>query len=120
MGVSPRPLRLQEPGYHPITVYFPLVVHRALLMEPAETESKDGLDRYIEAAKGLAKRARAGDAACFKGAPYHIPAPPPGRDPGRPSAHPPLAKIRPIHSGEQGRRIVERGRRRPRFKISAT
>ena len=62
-----------DEGYHPMTMYFPLVVHGALLMEPTETESKDGLDRYIEVVKGLAKRAKAGDAAYFKGAPYHTP-----------------------------------------------
>jgi glycine dehydrogenase subunit 2 len=42
-------------------------------MEPTETESKDGLDRYIEVVKGLAQRAKSGDAAYFKGAPYHTP-----------------------------------------------
>jgi glycine dehydrogenase subunit 2 len=62
-----------DEGYHPMTMYFPLVVHGALLMEPTETESKDGLDRYIEVVKGLAKRAKSGDAAYFKGAPYHTP-----------------------------------------------
>jgi glycine dehydrogenase subunit 2 len=56
-----------------MTMYFPLVVHGALLMEPTETESKDGLDRYIDVVKGLAKRAKAGDAAYFHGAPYHTP-----------------------------------------------
>jgi glycine dehydrogenase subunit 2 len=62
-----------DEGYHPMTMYFPLVVHGALLMEPTETESKDGLDRYIEVVKGLAKRAKGGDAAYFHGAPYHTP-----------------------------------------------
>jgi glycine dehydrogenase subunit 2 len=62
-----------DEGYHPMTMYFPLVVHGALLMEPTETESKDGLDRYIDVVKGLAKRAKAGEAGYFKGAPYHTP-----------------------------------------------
>jgi len=62
-----------DEGYHPMTMYFPLVVHGALLMEPTETESRDGLDRYIESVKGLAKRAKAGDAAYFEGCPYHTP-----------------------------------------------
>ena len=65
--------RLIDYGYHPPTVYFPLVVKGAMLVEPTETESKDGLDRYVEVVKGLAKRAKAGDAAYFKGAPYHTP-----------------------------------------------
>jgi glycine dehydrogenase subunit 2 len=62
-----------DEGYHPMTMYFPLVVHGALLMEPTETESKDGLDRYVEVVKGLAERAKAGDTAYFEGAPYHTP-----------------------------------------------
>lgn len=62
-----------DEGYHPMTMYFPLVVHGALLMEPTETESKIGLDRYIEVVQGLAQRAKAGDAAYFQGAPYHTP-----------------------------------------------
>ncbi|MBK8160518.1 MAG: aminomethyl-transferring glycine dehydrogenase subunit GcvPB [Rhodospirillaceae bacterium] len=62
-----------DEGYHPMTMYFPLVVHGALLMEPTETESKIGLDRYIEVVQGLARRAKGGDAAYFHGAPYHTP-----------------------------------------------
>ena len=62
-----------DEGYHPMTMYFPLVVHGALLMEPTETESKDGLDQYIHVVKGLAERAKSGDAAYFEGAPYHTP-----------------------------------------------
>jgi glycine dehydrogenase subunit 2 len=62
-----------DEGYHPMTMYFPLVVHGALLMEPTETESRDGLDRYIESVKGLAQRAKTGDAAYFEGCPYHTP-----------------------------------------------
>ncbi len=62
-----------DEGYHPMTMYFPLVVHGALLMEPTETESKIGLDRYIEVVQGLARRAKGGDAAYFQGAPYHTP-----------------------------------------------
>ena len=62
-----------DEGYHPMTMYFPLVVHGALLMEPTETESKIGLDRYIEVVQGLARRAKSGEAAYFQGAPYHTP-----------------------------------------------
>jgi glycine dehydrogenase subunit 2 len=62
-----------DEGYHPMTMYFPLVVHGALLMEPTETESRDGLDRYIDSVKGLARRAKAGDAAYFEGCPYLTP-----------------------------------------------
>ncbi len=41
--------RLIDLGYHPPTVYFPLVVHEAMMIEPTETESKETLDAFIEA-----------------------------------------------------------------------
>jgi glycine dehydrogenase subunit 2 len=63
-----------DEGYHPMTMYFPLVVHGALLIEPTETESKDALDHFIAVVKALAQRAKAGDAAeWFHGAPYLTP-----------------------------------------------
>jgi glycine cleavage system P protein (glycine dehydrogenase) subunit 2 len=63
-----------DEGFHPMTMYFPLIVHGALLMEPTETESKASLDRFIETVRGLAARARApGAAASFHGAPYFTP-----------------------------------------------
>ncbi|MGP1396376.1 MAG: aminomethyl-transferring glycine dehydrogenase subunit GcvPB [Inquilinaceae bacterium] len=62
-----------DEGFHPMTMYFPLVVHGALLVEPTETESKDTLDRFIAMMKGLADRARSGDAAFFTEAPRHAP-----------------------------------------------
>jgi glycine dehydrogenase subunit 2 len=65
---------LIDEGYHPMTMYFPLVVHGALLIEPTETESKDSLDKFITVVKALARRAKAGDAAeWFHGAPYLTP-----------------------------------------------
>src|SRR5229473_1133948 len=65
---------LIDEGYHPMTMYFPLVVHGALLIEPTETESKDSLDRFIAVVKALACRAKAGAAAeWFHGAPYLTP-----------------------------------------------
>jgi glycine dehydrogenase subunit 2 len=62
-----------DEGFHPMTMYFPLVVHGALLMEPTETESKATLDQFIRTVKGLAERARAGDARHFKDAPRLTP-----------------------------------------------
>jgi glycine dehydrogenase subunit 2 len=65
---------LIDEGYHPMTMYFPLVVHGALLIEPTETETKNELDRFIAVLKALAKRAKAGGAAeWFHGAPYLTP-----------------------------------------------
>ncbi|SLJ89516.1 aminomethyl-transferring glycine dehydrogenase subunit GcvPB [Novosphingobium mathurense] len=52
---------LIDEGFHPMTVYFPLVVKGAMLVEPTETESKAGLDRFIGSLRSLAKRAKAGD-----------------------------------------------------------
>ena len=63
---------LIDEGYHPMTVYFPLVVHGAMLVEPTETESKAGLDQFIGAMRSLAERARAGDEA-LKSAPHLAP-----------------------------------------------
>ncbi len=62
-----------DEGFHPMTMYFPMVVHGALLMEPTETESKATLDQFIRTVKGLAERARAGDARHFKDAPRLTP-----------------------------------------------
>lgn len=50
--------RLLDMGFHPPTVYFPLIVHEALMVEPTETESKDTLDAFIAAMKEIAKEAR--------------------------------------------------------------
>lgn len=50
--------RLIDYGIHPPTVYFPLVVHGAIMVEPTETESKEELDQFIEAFKAIAEEAR--------------------------------------------------------------
>jgi glycine dehydrogenase subunit 2 len=62
-----------DEGFHPMTMYFPLVVHGAMLIEPTETESKAELDRFIAAVRALAAAAKAGDVERFKGAPFHAP-----------------------------------------------
>jgi glycine dehydrogenase subunit 2 len=63
---------LIDEGYHPMTMYFPLVVHGAMLVEPTETESKAALDQFIGAMRSVARRAKAGDAS-LKAAPVHAP-----------------------------------------------
>ena len=63
---------LIDEGYHPMTMYFPLVVHGAMLVEPTETESKAGLDQFIAALRSVAERARAGDES-LKTAPHFAP-----------------------------------------------
>ena len=64
---------LIDEGYHPMTMYFPLVVHGALLMEPTESESKDTLDQFIAVVRGLALKAKAGAAEAFKASPQFTP-----------------------------------------------
>jgi glycine dehydrogenase subunit 2 len=61
-----------DEGYHPMTVYFPLVVHGAMLIEPTETESKAVLDQFIGALRSVALRAKNGDPA-LKSAPHFAP-----------------------------------------------
>jgi glycine dehydrogenase subunit 2 len=63
---------LIDEGFHPMTMYFPLVVHGAMLVEPTETESKASLDQFIMALRSIAERARAGDPS-LKAAPVHAP-----------------------------------------------
>ena len=63
---------LIDEGFHPMTVYFPLVVHGAMLVEPTETESKAGIDQFITALRSVAERAKAGDPS-LKSAPHFAP-----------------------------------------------
>ncbi len=63
---------LIDEGFHPMTMYFPLVVHGAMLIEPTETESKASLDQFIAAVRSIAERARAGDQS-LKAAPVYAP-----------------------------------------------
>jgi len=63
---------LIDEGFHPMTMYFPLVVHGAMLVEPTETESKASLDQFIMAIRSIAERAKAGDQS-LKAAPVHAP-----------------------------------------------
>jgi glycine dehydrogenase subunit 2 len=62
-----------DEGFHPMTMYFPLVVHGAMLIEPTETEPKAELDRFCDALLALARAAKAGDADRFKAAPVLAP-----------------------------------------------
>jgi len=62
-----------DEGYHPMTMYFPLVVHGAMLIEPTETESLDSLDEFVGMMRHLAERAKAGERARFAAAPTLAP-----------------------------------------------
>ena len=50
--------RLLDYGFHPPTVYFPLVVDAAFMVEPTETESKEYIDQFIDAVKSIAQEAK--------------------------------------------------------------
>ncbi len=62
-----------DEGFHPMTMYFPLVVHGAMLIEPTESESKQTLDRFCDVMAELATDAKAGNAARFTAAPTKAP-----------------------------------------------
>jgi glycine dehydrogenase subunit 2 len=62
-----------DEGYHPMTMYFPLVVHGAMLIEPTETESKASLDLFIATMRDLVRGAKDGETARFKNAPELAP-----------------------------------------------
>jgi len=64
---------LIDEGYHPMTMYFPLVVHGAMLVEPTESESKESLDRFIHVLREMALEAKAGKKERFEGAPRLAP-----------------------------------------------
>nr|WP_313980214.1 hypothetical protein [Iodidimonas nitroreducens] len=66
-----------DEGYHPMTMYFPLVVHGAMLIEPTESESKATLDEFIASMRGLAAAAKeaaeTGKTERFTAAPHFAP-----------------------------------------------
>jgi len=64
--------RLLDYGYHPPTIYFPLIVHEAMMIEPTETESRETLDEFIEALIKIAKEAK-DDPNMLKEAPHNTP-----------------------------------------------
>ncbi len=64
---------LIEYGFHPMTVYFPLVVSGAMLIEPTETESRESLDGFIKTMKHLAKQAKSKQKEHLKEMPLSTP-----------------------------------------------
>lgn len=64
---------LIERGFHPMTVYFPLVLPGTMLIEPTETESKDSLDRFITVMKNFAADIRSGETDVFHDYPLSSP-----------------------------------------------
>jgi glycine dehydrogenase subunit 2 len=64
---------LIDEGFHPMTMYFPLVAHGAMLIEPTETESRAEIDRFCDAVLALATAAKSGDRTRFTAAPHLAP-----------------------------------------------
>ena len=64
--------RLLDYGYHAPTIYFPLLFHQAMMIEPTETESKETLDAFIDVMHKIAAEA-AEDPAILQGAPHNAP-----------------------------------------------
>jgi glycine dehydrogenase subunit 2 len=64
--------RLLDHGVHPPTVYFPLIVDEALLIEPTETETRETLDRFASVVADVLREARANPKVAL-GAPYTTP-----------------------------------------------
>jgi glycine dehydrogenase subunit 2 len=64
--------RLMDYGFHPPTIYFPLIVPEALMIEPTETETKETLDAFNDAMLAIAREA-AEDPQLLKDAPHHRP-----------------------------------------------
>ncbi len=61
--------RLMDYGFHPPTIYFPLIVREALMIEPTETESKETLDRFASALRSIADEIKE-NPDIAKGSPY--------------------------------------------------
>jgi len=64
--------RLMDYGFHPPTIYFPLIVPEALMVEPTETEAKETLDAFCDAMLAIAREA-AEEPELLKEAPHHRP-----------------------------------------------
>lgn len=64
--------RLIDYGFHPPTIYFPLIVPEALMIEPTETESRETIDRFVEALRSIADEAER-DSSILRDAPVSAP-----------------------------------------------
>ena len=82
---------LIDRGYHPPTIYFPLIVHEAMMIEPTESESRETLDEFVEAMKSIAEQVKT-DAASIHEAPVTTPV---GRPDEVTAARKPIVKYEP-------------------------
>jgi glycine dehydrogenase subunit 2 len=63
---------LIDRGYHPPTIYFPLIVHEAMMIEPTESESVETLDEFVQAMKDIAEQVKT-DTSAIHAAPVTTP-----------------------------------------------
>ena len=94
--------RLIDYGFHPPTVYFPLIVPEALMIEPTETESKRNMDAFIDAMLKIADEARRGYRDPAPGADHRAGAP--GRRGARRAPADPQVRCREDRQAARGRR----------------
>ena len=86
--------RLLDHGFHPPTVYFPLLVDEALLIEPTETETRETLDAFAEVVAEILREARGGPDDRPRRALHDAGAPPRRGGGGEAAGHPPAAVAR--------------------------
>ena len=84
--------RLLDYGYHAPTIYFPLLFHESLMIEPTENESKDTIDGFIAVMRKIAEEART-NPDIVKSAPHNTPI---GRVDDVLAAKQPVVKFRDI------------------------
>ncbi len=88
--------RLLDYGVHAPTIYFPLIVDEAIMVEPTETENKESLDEFVAAVRAIHLEAQT-DADFLHGAPYTTPV---GRmDEARAAREPDLRWLGPCNCG---------------------
>ena len=64
--------RLLDYGYHAPTIYFPLLFHESLMIEPTENESKDTIDAFVDVMRKIAEESKT-NPELVKSAPYDTP-----------------------------------------------
>jgi hypothetical protein len=100
--------RLMDYGFHPPTVYFPLIVSGALMIEPTESAGKEELDRFIAAMQAIAREAEE-DPELLRQAPHETPV---RRCDETRAARQPVLRWQPVGCGRRGdRRAARRGGR---------
>ena len=93
--------RLIDYGFHPMTIYFPLIVPGAMMIEPTETEGREELDQFIDAMRSIAREAEQ-DPELVKSAPAHHAHRPARRGRRRPQARAALETYTAASSANNG------------------